>query len=86
VKGERIGAGQTIPVRLTVNGARRTASVNPRSSLLGLLRGHLALTGAKKGRDHGQRAACTVLPDRGDRQRHFPPERHWPAVNRSRHS
>jgi xanthine dehydrogenase YagT iron-sulfur-binding subunit len=48
-------------VALTVNGERRTASVDPRTSLLDLLRERLGLTGAKKGCDHGQCGACTVL-------------------------
>ena len=50
-------------VSLTVNGQRRTASVDPRTSLLDLLREHLGLTGAKKGCAHGQCGACTVLLD-----------------------
>jgi xanthine dehydrogenase YagT iron-sulfur-binding subunit len=48
-------------VTLTVNGKRRTAEVDPRTSLLDLLRERLGLTGAKKGCDHGQCGACTVL-------------------------
>jgi xanthine dehydrogenase YagT iron-sulfur-binding subunit len=46
---------------LTVNGRRRELSVDPRTTLLDLLREGLELTGTKKGCDHGQCGACTVL-------------------------
>jgi xanthine dehydrogenase YagT iron-sulfur-binding subunit len=51
--------------RLTfrVNGEHREADVDTRTSLLDLLREQLGLTGAKKGCDHGQCGACTVLID-----------------------
>jgi xanthine dehydrogenase YagT iron-sulfur-binding subunit len=50
-------------VTLRVNGQPHTLSVDTRTSLLDLLREHLGLTGAKKGCDHGQCGACTVLLD-----------------------
>ena len=48
-------------MRITVNGQMREIEVDPRTTLLDLLREHLGLTGAKKGCDHGQCGACTVL-------------------------
>ena|SRR5690242_2640074 len=53
----------TVELSLVVNGERRTAVVDTRTSLLDLLRERLGLTGAKKGCDHGQCGACTVLID-----------------------
>jgi len=50
-------------VALTVNGERHELDLDTRTSLLDLLREHLGLTGAKKGCDHGQCGACTVLID-----------------------
>jgi xanthine dehydrogenase YagT iron-sulfur-binding subunit len=50
-------------IELVVNGERRSLAVDTRTSLLDLLRERLGLTGAKKGCDHGQCGACTVLLD-----------------------
>lgn len=53
----------TVPVEVKVNGQPYRFSVDPRTSLLDLLRDHAGLTGTKKGCDHGQCGACTVLTD-----------------------
>jgi aerobic-type carbon monoxide dehydrogenase small subunit (CoxS/CutS family) len=58
-----MGAGTIATVGLTVNGVRSHCSVDTRMSLLDLLREQLGLTGSKKGCDHGQCGACTVLLD-----------------------
>jgi xanthine dehydrogenase YagT iron-sulfur-binding subunit len=50
-------------ISLQVNGVMYALSPDNRTSLLDLLREHLALTGTKKGCDHGQCGACTVLID-----------------------
>jgi xanthine dehydrogenase YagT iron-sulfur-binding subunit len=50
-------------ISLQVNGAKYVLSIDTRTSLLDLLREHLGLTGTKKGCDHGQCGACTVLID-----------------------
>lgn len=50
-----------IPVHLEVNGAGYDLSLDTRVTLLDALREHLELTGTKKGCDHGQCGACTVL-------------------------
>jgi xanthine dehydrogenase YagT iron-sulfur-binding subunit len=54
------GAIEKITVRLEVNGVPHTVAVEPRVTLLDLLREELRLTGTKKGCDRGQCGACTV--------------------------
>ncbi|WP_313713936.1 2Fe-2S iron-sulfur cluster-binding protein [Pseudomonas sp.] len=54
---------QAHPIRLTLNGQARLLQVLPWTTLLDLLREQLDLTGTKKGCDHGQCGACTVLRD-----------------------
>ena len=51
------------PVRLQINNTAYTLKLEPRVTLLDALREHAELTGTKKGCDHGQCGACTLLVD-----------------------
>ncbi|MPY94917.1 MAG: 2Fe-2S iron-sulfur cluster binding domain-containing protein [Acidimicrobiia bacterium] len=61
-EGARL-APEPVAITLQVNGEPRRVDVEPRTSLLDALREGLGLTGTKKGCDHGQCGACTVLVD-----------------------
>ncbi len=52
-----------VEISLRVNGTERRIRIDTRTTLLDLLRERLDLTGAKKGCDHGQCGACTILLD-----------------------
>ncbi|HWE52186.1 MAG TPA: 2Fe-2S iron-sulfur cluster-binding protein [Bryobacteraceae bacterium] len=53
--------GETLPVEIRINGGRHNLAIDPRVTLLDLLREHLGLIGTRKGCDHGQCGVCTVL-------------------------
>jgi xanthine dehydrogenase YagT iron-sulfur-binding subunit len=58
-----IGVPVMSKVSFTINGTVRELEVDTRTTLLDALREHLHLTGSKKGCDHGQCGACTVIVD-----------------------
>ena len=60
---QRIAAPRKIPIAFVLNGVRTQIEVAPWTTLLDALRDRVGLTGTKKGCDHGQCGACTVLVD-----------------------
>jgi xanthine dehydrogenase YagT iron-sulfur-binding subunit len=56
-------ASLPVDASLRINGVERRLTIDPRTTLLDAMREHLGLTGSKKGCDHGQCGACTVLID-----------------------
>ena len=52
-----------VPINLRINGKEHSLRIDPRTTLLDCIRETVALTGTKKGCDHGQCGACTIHVD-----------------------
>ena len=61
--GASAAASSVMPMTLRVNGSDHALNLDARTALLDALREHIGLMGTKKGCDHGQCGACTVLLD-----------------------
>jgi xanthine dehydrogenase YagT iron-sulfur-binding subunit len=61
--GGQAAAGEMVPATLSINGQTHSLSVEPRWSLLHVLRDRLGITGTKSGCERGECGACTVLID-----------------------
>lgn len=61
--GQTFESAGSVEVKLRVNGASQALTIEPRVTLLDVLRERIGLTGTKKGCNHGQCGACTVLVD-----------------------
>jgi xanthine dehydrogenase YagT iron-sulfur-binding subunit len=62
-RGTAAESANMVPLSISINKQQHNLTIDTRTSLLDLLREHLDLTGSKKGCDHGQCGACTVLLD-----------------------
>ena len=61
--GQTVESAGSVEVKMRVNGASQALTIEPRVTLLDVLRERIGLTGTKKGCNHGQCGACTLLVD-----------------------
>jgi hypothetical protein len=64
IRADSLALPDKVPIAISINGTFRQFRLLPWTTLLDLLREELDLTGTKKGCDHGQCGACTVLVNR----------------------